>query len=549
MRPERVQLLILGLTALLYLPALSLGFVADFYWLPSLAGGAPAGAAPYDVRFADETARAWWLAHGLVRWWSTDEFQWVLLRPLSTALLRAQWALFGNQAFGWHALSLALYLGLVAIAGALYRRLLAPAPALLALFAFALHSSHPQSVWLYSDQHAVISVGAGLGGFLAHLRWLEDGWAPGRLVSPLLFVVGLSAGETTLATLPLWVAWDRRTALPVVAIAVVYVLVHALAGYTSRDSLIFVDPADGALTFLGEAFRRVPALVAGSFGVFPADLWLFRPELRRLQAVLALVVTVHVFVLAPRQRITRVLAAAGAMSLLPVAASPPGGRLLLVSSFCAAGLVATVLTEAWRRHARLYWIGAAPLGLVTMVAPLLIVPAILLGYVRGLDEMGVVAAETAEVPPDAEDCVVLTLPGTDFGMNFLSIQHILHARPFPTSWTVLSAARHDQSFRRTAADTLELVVHGGRLLDEGGERIFRPRPWPLRPGDELDQAGVHATILAVDEVGPTHVAFRFPRALDDPRYAVLAWVDSRLRRVELPPVGGSLRIPTSPGGW
>jgi hypothetical protein len=50
-------------------------------------------------------------------------------------------------------------------------------------------------------------------------------------------------------------------------------------------------------------------------------------------------------------------------------------------------------------------------------------------------------------------------------------------------------------------------------------------------------------VLAVDDIGPTRVEFRFDRPLDDPSLRFLGWLDGGLRRISMPEVGGSVDLP------
>jgi hypothetical protein len=59
---------------------------------------------------------------------------------------------------------------------------------------------------------------------------------------------------------------------------------------------------------------------------------------------------------------------------------------------------------------------------------------------------------------------------------------------------------------------------------------------------------MEATVLAAGEHGPSRVRFRFDRSLDDPSLTLLAWHDGRLRRVDPPPVGGTIEISSEVDG-
>jgi hypothetical protein len=115
----------------------------------------------------------------------------------------------------------------------------------------------------------------------------------------------------------------------------------------------------------------------------------------------------------------------------------------------------------------------------------------------------------------------------------------------PRSWRVLSRARHDHVLRRTGPDELELEVVGGRMMESMFEQVYRASRFPLPPGTAIDAGLFQVEVREGDGTGPTRVAFRFRRPLAEVRF--LHWKDSRLRRLELPEVGASVRLPWSVG--
>lgn len=71
MSSARAALAIGALALALFLPALSVGPLADDLWwrcsLDSL-DSAPDGVGPYDLRYDTEAGRAWWSARGVGFW-------------------------------------------------------------------------------------------------------------------------------------------------------------------------------------------------------------------------------------------------------------------------------------------------------------------------------------------------------------------------------------------------------------------------------------------------------------------------------------------------
>ncbi|UCG52811.1 MAG: hypothetical protein JSW58_04460 [Candidatus Latescibacterota bacterium] len=65
---------------------------------------------------------------------------------------------------------------------------------------------------------------------------------------------------------------------------------------------------------------------------------------------------------------------------------------------------------------------------------------------------------------------------------------------------------------------------------------------PIREGDTVALRGLRVTVLEVGSHGPTKVELIFDRDLDDPSLNFMAVVDGDLRRIQPPPVGGTINL-------
>ena len=152
-RRATVVTLALALAALLCLPALSIPFDADEHLVLSGVGGdGPWMGTTFDLyRFSsgepgEVRAR---VAAGTMPWFTSPEFRYALWRPLSSALLAADWHLFGAERLGYQLHSVLWWLLLVGVAAALLLRLLRWHLAVTALLAFVCCSFHAEPIgWL-----------------------------------------------------------------------------------------------------------------------------------------------------------------------------------------------------------------------------------------------------------------------------------------------------------------------------------------------------------------------------------------------------------------
>jgi hypothetical protein len=569
---------VLALTSILYLPALLIGFFADdFYWLlslkppPALTGLV----APYYISFEQPAVETYWRARGVYFWWASHDFRWTLMRPGAIRLLELEWAAFGVRPLWYHLVSLVSYVGLAGVVWCLYRRVLRLEAALLALFLFATHVGHLQSVWWISNQHSVLSVLFAFLGVLAYQKWRESDWRPGLVLCPLSFAAGLIFGETTIAAIAYVVAYEafagrgsliRRISslIPLLSLFVGYLALHHQQGYTTRGSLYYLDPLRDPRAFIGIAISRFPALFDGLWNVLLADFWAARPALRPLQAALAAIVCTLLALLLrgawrdlepAERRVVAWMGSSALLSLVPGLASPPGGRLLLTGTVGGSVVLAVIFRHAWRvlrresptSWRRAYLAGAAPLLLLNLLLPLPAIPGTLLmmGRFNAADTQAFRDAEIDDSLAPTQDFIVLNVPGSLTSMSFLSARRLLLGSPLPHDWTVLTCTPYDLRVTRTGTETLELEVLDGALFGEGGQRHFRPESWPVKVGDVFDRGTFQVRILAVNEVGPTRLEFRFLHPLDDPRYRVLSWKDGTFRLLPMPAPGRQVLVPAA----
>lgn len=578
---------LLLLTALLFLPSLRIGFLSDdLMWLPLLRDAAhiPATVAPYFVDLTDPLANEYWTRRGFDVWWSAGTFEWKLLRPLANALLVLQWRIFGTEPLGYHAVSWLFYIGLVGLAAKFYRRVVPGRVALLAATLFALQFSHMQTEWLICNQHSLFSAAFGLIGLMAHLKWREQRWGAGLPVSLCCFGLGLGFGESLLGMLAFVLTfelvgrseslWLRvRALLPVSALALAYVALHHGLGYTSRGSLLYLDPAANPGAFLGSSLERLPALLGGLLGVLPADFWILRPRMRSLQAGLSLL-SVGIFsalLLQVRTGLDRLsrrralwLGCGALLALLPGLASPPGGRLLLIPTLGSCVLLAWLIQRCFQilwpsdsdadssQHSNgSRWVqrlGVLPLvGLHLCVLPLLAVQT--LSYLHTLT--GVQDALLSQ--PELEDpsvvdahLILLNMPGIAFNIGYLSALELREEGRLPGGWSVLNAEPVGSRIQRVTDRELEMTATSGHFFAEGFSTLLAPPGGTFSEGQTFRHRDYEATVLELREGRPVKVSFTFSDSLDNPRHRLLKWEGTRLERLPMLRVGQGVDLPVLP---
>src|SRR5262245_56755171 len=268
---------VLALGAWLFAPALQLGLFSDDFSAEAMREGRYGRArAPLDLfNFVDGSAEDVHALQrvGMVAWWAPTDMRIAFMRPLSSALVHIDHALFGDALWAYHLHSLIAWALLVLATSALYVRWIPPLPAALATAFFALdQSQHGPAVWL-CNRGGLYAVLFCVIGLHQHLRFREDGKRHAALLSGLAFGVALLFGEWAVPMLGYVLAYElvkgtgswrtRALALAPATLPLgLFLVVRAALGYGARGSGVYVDPASDPAGFALLLLHRVPVLIA-----------------------------------------------------------------------------------------------------------------------------------------------------------------------------------------------------------------------------------------------------------------------------------------------
>lgn len=534
------------------------GFPGSPWWLFDFATGDPAKVLPIIER-------------GPYPWWTFPEVRLSFLRPLTSGLAILEHRLFGGAPFPAHLHSFLWFLGLVAVVLALFRRALGPPRALpaaaLAGLLFALDEAHAVPVAWVANRNALVAAVPVLLGLLAHVRWREERWRAGLPLSLLGYAVGLAGGEAALAALAYLAAYELFAApgrararavalLPVALLGIAYVALYKLLRAGAFGSGVYLDPLLSPGAFLLAAPGRALALVGGLLLGAPADLWLLGPATRPALvgagvAGLALVgwlLRSAWPTLEPRlQRGVAWLGAGALLSLLPVLATFPLNRLLLLPSVGGAAVLAIAI-----RH------GLEARGPRRAAAQLLVLLNVILPPLAWIGSYALLhyaatAQRTSALQSGLSDEAltrrVVFFAATDPALAlYPAIVRVALGREGPRAWLPISMAPHDHLLTRTGADVFELEVIGGRMLETVFEQLVRdPAVLPLPVGTRVRLDGVTVTLLALEEGLPKRLEVRFDAPPEGGDYTFPIWRSGRLEPLTLPAVGASVRLPLEPG--
>ena len=561
-RPGLVVAAAVVLTLTLSLPSLELGFSIDDHYLLGLIDGRTGLKAEGVNLYAD-------FEEGMpFPWWMAPDARVDFLRPLSSALLRLDFALFGDAAFGYHVHALAWLALFVGTCGLMLSRL-PRRVAVLALAAVAVEEAHALTAGVLCNRHALVAAAIAVVGLHLHLRWREDGWRPGAWLAPPVFAVGLGASETALSVLAYVLAYelfgaagDRRqrlrAAAPAIGLVIAYVAVYKAAGFGSKGFGFYLDPFGAPVEFLVELPRHVAALLAGLLTGFPASLWIsgdgeYQAPLVVIGALAALIIAWGLrrawpHLDAERQRSLAWWLAGGLASMVPVALAMPSDRQVQVPAIGFSVAFAVLIDYAWRRFrgaaGRPHRLAAAALGAVLVLVHFALAPISRVARQLALIEINAtideVSATLDEIPTSEGRQSMVLLNATDIFSSVYPPIRQAFRRPVEIDWDVLSGAPFDHRVTRVGPRTLVVEPVGGQLLDTSVEKMLGPPRYA--PGDVVHGRVFDVRILEVNDRGPTRIAYDFRNDLDDPSFHLLMLRDGALRKISPPALGASLVV-------
>jgi hypothetical protein len=571
--PTRALCLCLGVGFLLCLPGLQLGLVADDYMhIAVLEKILPIGGPLdlFDWAPGNPEAIQPRIAHGPYPWTTDPNVRVVFFRPLSSALIALDHALFRNCVPLQHAHSMIWY-GLIILAcHLLFRRSLPGTVAFLALLLFAMDESHLfAAVWL-ANRNALVAAVPALFGLCAHVRWREDGWKPGLPLSLLGYAVGLLGGETALGALAYLAAYElfagpgRRSrrlsaSLPATGLVLVYLAVYKTLGYGAMGSGFYIDPIGEPWKYLSQAPFRMVALIGAQLVGFPADLWavgwFMHPVsvlsgLAGIALIAVLLKSNWSLVTEGERRLLSWMVPGTALSMLPVAATVPTSRLLLVPSVGVSVLLAVVLHAWWqarksaflrRGHAAACWF----LVVVHLLLPAAAWPTASMGFamIAKKVERDAMSPQTDAAMAGASRYVLLVAPDPMVNVYIPIMRAVKRHEPMPEGWLIVSPCPCPHRVRRTAPNRLEMEIIGGSIGNQLADFLFSNGDHPFRVGHKVEVAGAVITVLEANDIGPTRFAVEFDRPLEDPALRFLSAKNGYLERMTVPAVGEEVVIP------
>lgn len=579
-------------------------FMADDYaQIAMLEGRYPVERSPLNLySLSDGTADEGQalLDYGYYPWWSHPQMRLSMLRPLASAQLWLDHALFGNWALPYHVHSMLWWVAMLGVVAVLYARLLSPPVALLSFALLMLDEAHVVAVSWIANRCALLSAACSLLGLLAYLRFRDPegharvaGQRRDTAWAVLWFSLGLAAGEYAICTYGYVLAYELlrvRESLRerlfkcgwLLAPAAAFVLLRVALGVGAQKSSVYLDLSGQPLVSAWAMLHRLPALMADLCFSVRADYWTFglpwtyalvewgfvdsswlqgpAPYRLALWWLLPLALSLLALMLwsLPRTGAYRHvpwLLLGGCLSVLPVLPSFPSSRLLIlplvgVVTLFAAFVVAQVQglwRGGWRRPVR--WL------LSPLVLLLLAVHGGWAGYASRLEHANLrhssvaVLSAVLDVGFDTRDLErknLLILAAVEGGTSYyFSIARGQFGRTVPRTCRTLSLTSARHRLTRVAEKSFELaVLDGGRFVSSASDQLLHEYPVIFHVGERAELDGMDVTVTEVMDGLPTAVRVDLDVPLEDPSLMLLYPTWQNFVQVIPPPIGQAIELPS-----
>lgn len=560
------------------LVTIRLGFYIDDYAIQAgLSGRWPDGPAAWDLyrfTYLDEAHNRAAIAASELPWWSVPTIKLHLVRPLASLSFVLDTKVFGSaNSLGWHLHSIAWYLLLVHLVGAVLRRLLPRGTANLAMLIYGLATAHFFAYAWIACRHMTMAAAIGMLGIYALVRaqrYANVAFAASLAVSLLAGETGIGVAVFGLVFLVATsergarLALARRVAPTAIVLALWFAFYVAMGGGAAHSDG-YIDPASAPARFALKAAKMLPVMLANAtFGV-PAETVSAFPAPPFV--VLGLVATAFVGAMwrgaraamaDEEKRALPWLAVGAVLATIPSLGGFPGGRILLVPDIGFAALFAVLVRRGWARIegdgrsgivARRA--GVSLLCLVHLVAA----PVLDLGNTpfnarvgRDLEAL-VQTIDVEDVPSRGVRLFVMggSDPLVTMYPPIVALVTSEKLRERVRCWSVISATKSPHELRRIGPRTIRVRPTSGRMLDGPFEALYRSKDDPLHAGDEVRQCDVVYRVMAVEDGRPIELELDFDVPLEDPGVRLLRWTGSRFERLSAPETGRAATVPWFPG--
>lgn len=503
------------------------------------------------------------MARGDLPWRFDTSQKLAFFRPVSSAAMWVDSAIFGQASIPAHVHSLLWFVAFCGALFLLYTRILPAGAAAVALLFAAISPATIMTVVWWCDRYALLAAVFAAVSLAFHERWLAHRRTADLGLSLASLALALGSAESGTQTLAFVLACTlvrsggslvrtARLLLPASVVLVAYVVAVVGLGYGVERSALYVHPLAEPGEYLSLLVTRFHRGLSMAFfaderslllggGVVLASLPLLRWVIRsdaQVRGTLAW------------------LALGSLLALLPCFSGRNAFRpwTFAIPQIGIHAMLGLLVVAPWRQGAALRTAPVAALcslalGVVFAVLPLddhwraaranRDTPAVLARQISP-------ALRTA-ITPETRRLVILRAPVVVMPVGRLAMWHGVNVDA-PANTTVVSDSGWfpgELLLTRTGASEFTVdargLANGAALVRRDDVFRFGARA-PFAVGDEVRLDGFAVTIREVRDGSPVVAGFEFDQPLDDPGLVFATWVDGAYVPVVIPAVGDSIRL-------
>jgi hypothetical protein len=520
------------------------------------------------------------ISEGFYPWFTNPRWKMNFCRHIPSGLMAMTHGVFGQTAIAYPIHSLLWYLIIIVFLGLLVRRILPgtggwvnhPA-AYMVLVIFAFSTRNAEILFYGGARWLLVATAFVLAGFLAHLKWREENWKPGRFLSLAAFLAALLSGEASLAVLAFLAAYELfgsadplkiriKALLPTSIMVFVYLIIYRLMGYGGGGMDLYTHPFSDPVGFITALPVKLTSMIGemlfGIISVLKINTESHANEMQTILIGLAVLLICGllffpVWSKAGREQRRKYnwLIIGLFAGMLPLASVSQCSRVVLIPSLGGSILLAAIFHHWWQRIRQkpksLAWIGGLA-GLVLFGLHMVLSPYFWFVGGKEFDDFLVTFdkyhKETVlnEIQPHQK---AVFLNGTGGGADIIFSGYYYRKSkglPMPESWWPLAFSNIKGSYHRTNDNTLVLEVSEGSVYGTSPVFLVRKLESPLIKGDVIKLKGLHIKVLEVNQTGPTQVEFKFDLSLDDNSFRFYKLHEGKLQSIKPPPQGESITL-------
>lgn len=568
-------LISLFISAIIILPTIpSTNFFLDDYWQLEKSAGLRTewNNCTFDLYcFFDGTSEAYNEAQNqILAWYADPDFKMMFWRPVSSLLSILDYRLFGFDSTGYHIHLFLWYMILLIAIGLFLRRFFPDSISALSLFLFTVSISHLMPVLWIAARHYIVSAAIGFFSLLSHIKWREEKWFPGFIISIIGFALTLLSSEYGLGIFAFLFCYEifankenlKRKIIhiiPAFSVCTVWLIFYYLNGYGANESQSYLHPLDNLQVFITRIPQYVFSMIGVLFFSIPAKIVKAIPSGFIIFSVIGLIATGILFKIYQFSTDTKKsmlwVGFASIISYIPsilgnfAARSmlfPSIGMSIFIAILIQYGLTATIKNQ--KRKTSIIFVKILCFLIVIMhgiLGPFQWYTATnFMNTLQGKIDYLANNIDFATDDIENKNVFFMNSPMPFFFSSYAIGSMIYNLDKIPKSIKLLSFSKFSHQLTRITENTFETTYDEGQLFERGSgpTSMFRGVE-PLNVGDIFKVPNIAITVLSTNEFGPTKIRFEFDKALNSPEYIFMVWKDGKFIPLLFPDVGESINIP------